>query len=119
MKRVFTALTWVSFTLMSSTAHADDCSGVVQAVTVGPDGDFFANFGYNRVRICQLDATVTVDRGSSNGGTIAITPARCQVLYSSFLTARASGKTVTARVGATCTFVDGAYPNPYPFQFVF
>lgn len=100
-------------------ALADDCNGVVQSLTLAPEGDVFVNFGYNRVRICQLDTSVTVNRGASYGGTTTITAGRCQALYSSFLTARASGSPITARVGATCVFTDGAYPNPYPYQFVF
>jgi len=120
MKRLYHALVCTLVLLTSSTAWADECTGTVQSVTVAPEGDFFVNFGYNRVRICQLDGSVNVDRGSSNGGVASISAGRCAALLSSFLTARASGKPITARVGSSsCAFVDGAYPNPYPFQFVF
>ena len=120
MKPLYHTVACILFMLTSSTAWADECTGTVQSVTVAPEGDFFVNFGYNRVRICQLDGSVNVDRGSSYGGVTSISAGRCAALLSSFLTARASGKPITARVGSSsCAFVDGAYPNPYPFQFVF
>lgn len=118
--RVFTAfLGCALFALTSSPAWADDCTGIVQSVTIAPEGDLYVNFGYNRVKICQLDGNVTIDRGSAYGGAATISGPRCAALLSAFLTARASGKPVTARNGSTCTFADGAYPNPYPYQFVF
>jgi hypothetical protein len=120
MKRTFSTFACAAGLLLSTTAQADECTGVVQSITLAPEGDLSVKFyGNIRMRICQLDASVTVDRGSAFGGTTMITAGRCAGLLSSFMTAKASSTPVTARVSGACTFVDGAFPNPYPFQFVF
>ena len=121
MKRNITIFAVLFGLTASSSARAGDCSGVVQSVTLAPEGDVYVDFDfvYSRMRICQLDTSVTVNRGSSYGGNTTITAGRCAGLLSAFLTAKAGSKAVTARVEGSCAFTDGAYPNPFPFQFVF
>ncbi|WP_334186010.1 hypothetical protein [Novosphingobium sp.] len=100
--------------------QAAACRGVVTKVIVAPEGDFYADFGYGRLRICHIDGNVTVNRGSSQGGEATITAARCQALYAGFLSAKYSSQSITIYVDqADCVFVDGAYPNPYPYQIHF
>lgn len=106
--------------LLPRPALADiTCQGVVAFTMLGPDGTFYVNFGYNRLQLCNVDASVTVNRGAVYG-TTTVTPARCQALMSAFMTAKASGKPVmAASARSDCNFVDGDLPNPYPYHFYF
>lgn len=120
MKYEFATLAGLSLLLSNSALAAIDCTGTVSTIIIGPDGDVYANFGYNRLKICVADASLTVNRGVSQGGQVTISPGRCELLVSAFMTAKASGRPVTAYVDRTdCNFVDGAIPDPYPYQYRF
>lgn len=103
--------------IASAEAQAAVCRGVVTKVIVAPEGDFYVDFGYGRLRICQIDGNVTVNRSSARGGQATITASRCQALNAGFLSSMYSSQPITAYVDqADCVFVDEAYPNPYPYQ---
>jgi hypothetical protein len=118
--RIIAAATAAMFLVPSSAGAAVSCQGTVNKVIMGPDGDVYVDFGYNRLKICIMDATTSVDRGAAQGGVTSITPLRCQALYTAFSTALATGKPLIAYVDRTdCNFADGAIPNPYPYHFYF
>ena len=94
--RMLTALLGTGLLLCATPASAGVvCTGTVSRVIIGPDGDTYVDFGYNRVKVCVADASLTVNRGVNSGGQVTITPGRCSALISAFLTAKASGKPVT------------------------
>jgi len=101
-----------------SALAAVSCVGAVYSNTIGPDGDYFVDFGYGRTRICATGGTVTVYRAPGNTSPVNITPAVCTALQSFFMTAEAAGQDVTASVDRSdCNMGDGVYPNPYPTSF--
>jgi len=81
----------------SAQSPAAICRGMVTRVIVAPEEDFFVEFGYGRLRICQIDGSVAVSRGGASGGQATITALRCQALYAGFLSAKYSSQPITVR----------------------
>lgn len=120
MKHLFAVLTGLTLLFSNSAMAAIGCTGTVSTIIIGPDGDVYANFGHNRLKICIADSSLTVNRGVNQGGQVTISPGRCALLVSAFMTAKASGRPVTAHVDRTdCNFGDGAVPDPYPYHYYF
>lgn len=109
-----------SLAYASGASAAVGCQGVVNKVMIQPEGTVFVDFGYNRLLICNLNGSISVNRGASQGGSTTVSPITCQALLSSFLTAKASARPVIAYVDRSdCNFVDGSVPDPYPYFFYF
>jgi hypothetical protein len=97
-----------------------NCTGQVVSTQIGPDGDFSAELGYARIRICSAVGSVTVYRAAGSTSPVTLSPAMCSTLMSFFMTGEAARQTLTANVDRTdCDMGDGVYPNPYPQSFNF
>jgi hypothetical protein len=107
--------------LLGSPAHAAViCEGYVTQIVLTPEGDFYVNLGQGSMKVCVSGANTSVNKGPNYGGS-TITPTQCEVLYSAFASAHASGRKVQALVDSTtCNgLFNVGVPNPYPYIFYF
>lgn len=96
------------------------CQGTVTETALQPEGTAYVTFGYGSMRLCEMNSTLTVNRGPNVGGNVGITPAVCQALYTSFMTAKSTGKQVIAWFDlSNCPALNGGVPNPYPYTYQF
>ena len=96
------------------------CQGTVNFVDLTSDGDLLVDFGYKRVNFCNVNITENVSLGGGYPSGHTVTPATCQALLASFTTAKSMARPVqVASTRSDCNFVDGAFPNPYPYQMYF
>ena len=119
MKRCLAAALAI-LTLTQPALAAVGCQGTVTQVMLQPEGTALVDFGFGNFRMCEMNSSITVNRGPNVGGNATLTPVMCQALYTSFLTAKSTGKQVIAYLdAASCNLGNGSLPNPYPYYFYF
>lgn len=88
------------------------CRGVVTNIAIEPDSAVWVSYGHGMHRLCFLNSNHNVNIGAA---WTAITPETCKSLYSSFTTAKATGRQVSAIYERTdCNIGNWVDPNPYP-----
>ena len=82
-------IAYVLIALISPTSAMADvmCKGPVYSVSVQPEADVYADFGYNHLKLCNMNSNVTINRGSA-GGNVTMTPANCRELFNQFTVAK-------------------------------